>query len=109
MQQYGEYKAWRVKTGELIKAEEWAAGLAITHGQIILNEELEIEAFDGSHRIILNSAKPIVLEEDGLIGAVVVNQDITRRKQIEDEIQKAHDQLAYDAANLTIDCIDPGP
>jgi PAS domain S-box-containing protein len=94
MQQYGEYKAWRVKTGELIKAEEWAAGLAITHGQIILNEELEIEAFDGSHRIILNSAKPIVLEEDGLIGAVVVNQDITRRKQIEDEIQKAHDQLA---------------
>jgi PAS domain S-box-containing protein len=93
-QEYGEYKAWRINTGERVKADEWAGGLAVTQGQMTLNEELEIEAFDGERRIILNSAIPLVTEEDGLIGAIVVNQDITKRKQNEKELQKAHDQLA---------------
>ena len=89
-----EYKAWRVDTGERVRAEEWAGGWQSPKGQITLNEELEIEAFDGTHRIILNSAMPLVTEEDGLVGAIVVNQDITKRKQDEEELQKAHDQLS---------------
>jgi PAS domain S-box-containing protein len=92
--EYGEYKAWRTDTGERIKAEEWAGGLAVTQGKITLNEELEIEAFDGARRTILNSAIPLVTDEDGLVGAIVVNQDITERKRDEEELQKAHDQLA---------------
>ena len=48
----------------------------------------------GPHRFILNSAIPLVIDEDGLIGAIVVNQDITKRKQDEAELQKAHDQLS---------------
>jgi PAS domain S-box-containing protein len=94
MQKYGEYLAWRVDTGERIKAEDWAGGLAVTEGKVTLNEELEIAAFDGTRRFILNSAMPLIVDEDGLIGAIVVNQDITRRKQDEEELQKAHDQLS---------------
>ncbi|RQW77446.1 MAG: PAS domain S-box protein [Methanothrix sp.] len=92
--EFGEYKAWRADTGEQIKAEDWAGGLAITQGKVTLNEELEIEAFDGARRIILNSAIPLGTEEDGLAGAIVVNQDITARKHYEEELQRAHDQLA---------------
>ena len=94
MQKYGEYLAWQVDTGELVKAEDWAGGLAVTEGKVTLNEELEIEAFDGTHRFILNSAMPLIVDEDGLIGAIVVNQDITKRKQDQEELQKAHDQLS---------------
>ncbi len=63
-------------------------------GQPIFDEELEIEALDGTHRIILNSAIPLLTEQDGLIGAIAVNQDITKRKQDEEELQTAHDQLS---------------
>ncbi len=94
MQKYGEYLAWRLENGEKIKAEDWAGGLAVTEGKVTLNEELEIEAFDGTHRFILNSAIPLEVDEDGLIGAIVVNQDITKRKQDQEELQKAHDQLS---------------
>ena len=94
MQEYGEYKAWRADTGEQVRIEEWAGKLALTDGQVTLNEELEIEAFDGTRRIILNSAIPLVTEEDGLVGAISVNQDITKRKHDEEELQKAHAQLS---------------
>jgi signal transduction histidine kinase len=94
MQHGDQYFAWRVDTGAWLSAEEWAGRLAITRGQTTLNEELEIETFDGDRRSILNSAIPLVIEGEGLVGAIVVNQDITRRKQNEEELQRAHDQLS---------------
>jgi PAS domain S-box-containing protein len=92
--EFDQYRAWRVSTGEQVRAGDWAASRAMTSGEHTLNEELEIEAFDGSHRIILNSAIPLTTEQDGLIGAIAVNQDITQRKHDEDELQAAHDQLS---------------
>ena len=75
-------------TGAWVRAEEWAGRLAITRGQTTLDEELEIETFDGDRRFILNSAIPLVIEGEGLVGAIVVNQDITRRKQNEGELKE---------------------
>ena len=88
------YKAWKLDTGEQINADNWAGTQAIIHGKITLDEELEIEAFDGTRRIILNSALPISTEVDGLVGGLVVNQDITERKHAEAELQAAHGQLS---------------
>jgi PAS domain S-box-containing protein len=83
MEQYGEYKGWWMESGELIKPEEWAAARAISKGETSLNEEIEIECFDGSHKIILNSAVPILDEVNSVQGVIVVNQDITERKRSE--------------------------
>ncbi len=94
MQNGDQYFAWRVDSGTWVRAEAWAGRLAITRGQTTLDEELEIETFDGDRRFILNSAIPLVIEGEGLVGAIVVNQDITRRKQNEGELQRAHDQLS---------------
>ncbi len=45
---------------------------------------VNIECFDGTHKTILNSAIPIFDTEHTITGAVVVNQDITERRRIEE-------------------------
>ena len=88
MQQYGEYKAWWLDSGKRVEADEWAAARAIQSGESSLNEEMEIECFDGTHKIILNSAVPFS-ENGSLQGVIVVNQDITERKKAEQELRKS--------------------
>lgn len=82
-----EYKAWWLESGKRIEAHEWAGARAIEKGEISLNEEIEIECFDGTHKIILNFALPIRASDGRIKGAVVVNQDITERKAVEDAIK----------------------
>jgi PAS domain S-box-containing protein len=86
---YGEYKAWWADTGKLVQPEEWAAARAITSGETILNQELNIEAFDGTHKVILNSAVPIRDEQNLIQGAVVVSQEITPLKRAQRALQES--------------------
>jgi len=85
-EQFGEYKGWWLSTGEPIAAGEWAAARAIRNGEISLDEEIAIECFDGTRKIILNSAMPLRGEDGAVNGAIIVNQDITARKEIEKEL-----------------------
>jgi PAS domain S-box-containing protein len=89
IEQYGEYKGWWLDSGKLIQPEEWAAARAVRHGQTSLNEEIEIECFDGTHKIMLNSATPILDEQKAIQGAIVVNEDITQRKHAEQAIKES--------------------
>ncbi|CDH43357.1 GGDEF domain-containing response regulator [Candidatus Contendibacter odensensis] len=90
-----EYKAWRLDSNKQIEAREWAGARAVEKGETSLGEEIEIECFDGTHKIILNSALPIRGSDGRIKGAIVVNQDITARKAAEDEIKHLafHDLL----------------
>jgi len=81
--QFGEYKAWWVDSGKRIEPDEWAVARAIRRGEVSIDEELEIECFDGTHKVILNSAVPIRSNQQEITGVVVVNQDITERKRKE--------------------------
>lgn len=92
IEQYGEHKGWWVDTGQRIRPEEWAVARAVTKGETSLNEEIEIECFDGTHKIILNSALPIRGAAGEITGAIIVNQDITRRREGE---RKLREQAAY--------------
>jgi PAS domain S-box-containing protein len=103
IEHYGEYKGWWVDTGKQIKPHEWGAARAVTKGEISLNEEIEIECFDGSHKFILNSAVPLINEEGNVTGAIVVNQDITELKQAE---RKRLDDALY-ARSLIEASLDP--
>jgi PAS domain S-box-containing protein len=87
--QFGEYRGWRVDTGKQIKAEEWAVRRAVLRGETSINEEIEIECFDGTHKIILNSAVPIRNEKQEIIGAFVVDEDITDHKRAEKNLRQA--------------------
>ncbi|MBZ0297986.1 MAG: PAS domain S-box protein, partial [Anaerolineae bacterium] len=90
---YGVYKAWWLETGKPVEPEEWAVARAITKGETSLNEELEIECFDGTRKIITNSAVPLRDSEQNIIGAIIVNQDITERKQAAETLRGQRDFL----------------
>jgi PAS domain S-box-containing protein len=89
--QYGEYKGWWADTGKRIKPDEWAATRAVTKGETSINEEIEIESFDGTHKFIFNSALPIRDSRNEIVGAIIINQDITRRREGE---KKRREQAA---------------
>ncbi len=102
IEQYGEYKGWWVDTGKPIKGEEWAAARAINRGETNLNEEVEIECFDGTHKIILNSSTPISDDHGTIDGAIVVNQDITERKHAEQALKEREALFRTALENLPV-------
>lgn len=47
-----------------------------------------IECFDGSHKVILNSAMPIHRADGAIEAAIIVNHDITGRKRAEERLRE---------------------
>lgn len=93
--EYDLYKGWRVETGERIEAGDWAAVKAVREGKTTLNELLEIEAFTGEHRFMLNSSIPIRDENGEIRGAVVVNQDVTDLMKVRNAVAKAREEAEH--------------
>jgi PAS domain S-box-containing protein len=92
---FGEYRAWWPETGEQLKAEEWAAYRAFHRGETSLNELLNIEGFDGSKRMILNSAVPLLEPSGEVRGVIVLNQDVTERQAAADALRKSEEELQH--------------
>ena len=95
IRQYAEYKGWWLKSGKLIEPHEWSAARAIQKGETSIDEEIEIECFDGTHKIILNSAMPLFNSDGSIRGAIVTNHDITARKWAEGELTKLNQELEH--------------
>jgi PAS domain S-box-containing protein len=84
--EYGIFKARRLPSGEEIAPEDWALAHTIREGVTVLDEMLEIDAFDGQTKVILNYTAPVLDDRGTLQGAIVVNLDITRSRQAEEEL-----------------------
>jgi len=93
----------RIWAGARHVGPERAAARAIREGEASVDEEIEIECFDGTKRIILNAAMPLRDENGSIVGAITVNQDITARKQIEKELEQtlARERLLARTDDLT--------
>ncbi|MBI3118751.1 MAG: response regulator, partial [Candidatus Hydrogenedentes bacterium] len=65
---------------------------AIRKGETSLNELINIEAFDGTRKTILNSAIPIYDDHGDLQRVVVVNQEVTDLKRAQDAARDAAEQ-----------------
>ena len=85
---YDSVQAYWVDTEELVKPEEWASTKARVSGESTLGQLMDIRAFDGKVRTILNSSVPIV-DQGEIIGAVVVNEDVTERRLLEKRATQA--------------------
>lgn len=81
-EEYGVFKAWRLPERKFIEADDWALGYAVNEGRETDWELLEIEAFDGTHKIIYNWASPIRNDKDEIVGAFVINQEITKEVEM---------------------------
>lgn len=87
------YRGWWEKTGEEIKPEDWAAYRAIKYGETAIGEMVRIQCFDGSEKVILNSAVPLKDNEGKIYGAINVNEDITERRNAELKAEEAAARL----------------
>lgn len=94
--EYEHYEAFEPATGRRIADEEWALARAVQHGELVLDQELEIVRDDGTRRFISNNAAPIRDETGAVTGAVAVFYDITaqkgltrERQQLLEEVQRA--------------------
>lgn len=99
---FGEYKGWFLNTGKKIEPEEWAAARIMRTGKAVLNEELEIECFDKTRKIIINSAVPLFDEDHKISGGVIINVDITGIREKEKELLLAQKQIDLTDATMKI-------
>ncbi len=94
---YGVFKARRLADGKELEPQDWALAKTISQGVTIKDELLEIDAFDGKKRVILNYTSPVIDSAGTIQGAIVVNNDITESKRHED-IQS----MLYEIAKYSI-------
>jgi len=97
---YATGKGWWHDSGRRIAADEWASVRARRYGETSLNEVIDIETFDGVRKIIQNSVVPIRSQHQKVVGAVVVNEDITARKGAESALQASVSQMRTLATHL---------
>ncbi|MGD9973141.1 MAG: PAS domain S-box protein, partial [Desulfatirhabdiaceae bacterium] len=81
--EYGVFKARRLPSGEEIAPDDWALAHTVKTGMTVVDEMLEIDAFDGTKKIILNYTAPVLDDAGNIRAAIVVNHDITLRKRAE--------------------------
>jgi PAS domain S-box-containing protein len=88
-EEFHVYRAWWADTGKPLGHEDWAVSRALRKGETSLKEVLEIECFDGTRKIILNSAVPLKSADNSLLGVVVLNEDITERIAAEQAMRRS--------------------
>lgn len=68
----------------------WAVGAVLARGHDVPNEMLEIETHRGDRRTIRNSAVPVKSDAGKILGAIVLNEDITDRVRAEQALRQEH-------------------
>jgi PAS domain S-box-containing protein len=64
------------------------------------NELTRVECVDGTFKIVLSSASPLLGVDGEIVGVVVVIQDVTEHKQIEQDVQQRIEELASASLEL---------
>ncbi|GAP18807.1 PAS domain-containing protein [Levilinea saccharolytica] len=90
---YGVFKARRLPSGAEIAPDDWALAHTVNEGVTVVDELLEIDAFDGKTKIILNYSAPILDSSGQVEAAFVVNQDVTERYQAEEALQASEERF----------------
>ena len=90
--EYHVYKGW-FPNGKEIESHEWGAAVALKENRVVLNQEAEIEGFDGTRKTILNSCIPMHDANEKTAGVISINVDITDRKQAENELRKRNHDI----------------
>ncbi len=87
--EYGVFKAHRLPERTLVEADDWALAKTIREGATVVDELLEIEAFDGRRKTILNYTSPILAADGVMEGAIIVNLDVSDRFALEEQLRHA--------------------
>jgi PAS domain S-box-containing protein len=94
-ERWEQTKGYWHDSGQRIAPQSWASARALSKGETSLNELIDIETYDGKRKTIQNSVAPLRNEEGLIVGAVMVNEDVTDRNQAEKKVREANDQLRF--------------
>lgn len=97
---YARSLGWWHETGEPVDPSDWASVRARKRGETSINELIDIEAFDGVRKTILNSSFPVRSDIDAILGAVVINEDVTARIDVEQHLKESATQMQVLARRL---------
>lgn len=86
-------KGWWYDSGQPLQSKDWAGARAVRNGETSINEVIEIECFNGRHKIIHNSAVPVRDEEGRITGAVILNEDITEQMKAQHALHKSEERF----------------
>ncbi|MEK7761786.1 MAG: PAS domain S-box protein, partial [Nitrospirota bacterium] len=81
-----DMQCWE-QTGPLAEPHRGALTRALVKGEASLNDVLEITCLDGSRKIIRNSAVPVRGTDGILLGAILLNENITLLRQAQEAIR----------------------
>jgi len=95
----GEYRKWKGfhLDGRPYEPEEWPAARTIATGEVVLNEEIQIERADGSRGFISLSSAPVHDPRGQMIQVVATAIDITHLKHLENELRCRSEELQLEA------------
>ena len=79
-------------TGKRVTREEWGSQRALHSGETSVDELIDIETLDGLKRTMKNFAAPVRDENERIVGALVINEDVTERVRAEEELQRRERQ-----------------
>ena len=99
---YGRYKGFDGE-GRPYRAHQWPLTRSLAMGDIIKDQEIEFERGDGTRGTMSVSSAPIRDSGGTIIAAAVVFHDITDRKQAEEELRRAREELELRVAERTAD------
>jgi two-component system CheB/CheR fusion protein len=94
---YADFKAWWVETGQRVQPEEWASSRAVRNDESLIGQLLRIERFDGTHAYIHNSAAPFHDPSGRITGCAVAVMDITEQIETQETLELTKE--AAEAAN----------
>lgn len=99
--EYRVFRARRMPSGEPVAPDDWALNHTINEGVTVVDEMLEIDAFDGERRVILNYTAPVVDESGNVEAAIIINQDITARQRATAALRTLNAELEQRVAART--------
>ena len=85
---YGHIIGWWDNNGQVLKEEHSALWQALREGRTTHNELITIRCLDDSAKRLLCSASPLQGLDKQIVGAVIVIQDVTETKKIEEAFEQ---------------------
>jgi len=85
---YGNIIGWWDHDGQVLKNESSALWRALREGRTTHNQMIAINCLDNSSKSLLCSASPLLGLDKQIVGAVIVIQDVTETKKIEEAFEQ---------------------
>jgi PAS domain S-box-containing protein len=92
-ERWARSKGYWHDSGKRVEPTEWAPIRALGEGRTTLSELIDIETSDDTRKTIENSAAPIRNSDGLIVGAVIVNKDVTERVRAEEALRESARRL----------------